>query len=587
MHLSRLSQPRHDGQFRPRQATLGFRRLRWGAAAVLAMVSLGGGACRSAAEHRAWADREVYALIEARRGELGSRDKPFTIEPDPASLRRRLERGETAGLQPLTLVQCLEIAAENSRDFQDQRESFFLSALDLTLERYRFRLQTSGSVGALLSGDGDGAIDASADAGFGLSRLLGSGATIVGNLGLSVARNLTQADSWDLITDAGLAVTQPLLAGSNPRIVREPLTQAERNVVYAARAYERFRRTYAVDVCSRVYRILQQRDSVMNEENNYANLQVLRERNEALAESGRLSAIEVDQARQDELRSRNRLVTERQRYESLIDDFKVFLGLPVPIELSIDAEELARLEAAELESFELDVERLDEIALANRLDHQTALDRVDDSQRSIEVAADNLRSRLSLAANVGATSPAGRPLDITSNDIDWTLSADADLALDRFPERNRYREAILRGEASRRDAEESGDEIRVALRNNLRDTSATLEGYRIQRIAVELAERRVEGANLTLEAGRATTRDLLEAQEALREAKNAATAALINYQLARLALFRDLELLRVDQNGIDFERAPLAAAASPDQPTGEPRAEPEPDVPLRQDEPPR
>ncbi|MBK8178519.1 MAG: TolC family protein [Planctomycetes bacterium] len=529
---------------------------------ALGVLLLAAGSCRSPAEQRAAADREVYALIERRRAELGNREKSFTIEPNPESLRRRLERGEVAELAPLSLVQCLDIAAENSRDFQTQRESLYLSALDLTLERYRFRVQETGSLGALLTGDGEGATDASFDGGLGFSKLLGTGMAIVGNIGLSMARDLTRADAFDLVSNASLGITQPLLAGANPRIVREPLTQAERNVVYAARSYERFRRTYAVDVASRVYRILQQADTVVNEENNYNNLQVLRQRNEALAESGRLSAIEVDQARQDELRSRNRLVQERQRYESLIDDFKTFLGLPVPIPLSVDPEELARLSAEEPESFDLEALRLDELALGLRLDHQTVLDRADDSARAVEVAADALRSRLTVSADASMVSQEGKPLEFRNKDVDWQLGLDLDLALDRFPERNRYREALIRQESSRREVEESGDTIRVAVRDDLRDTAATLEGYRIQRLAVELAERRIEGANLNLEAGRATTRDLLEAQEALLEARNAATAALINYQLARLALFRDLELLRVDERGIAFERELLTSAAS-------------------------
>ncbi len=364
---------------------------RRGALFVLASLALYSGSCKSAATQRADADREVYAIVEKRRAELGSNERTFTIEPNPDSLRRRLERGEVESLAPLTLAQCLDIAAENSRDFQDQRETFYLNALDLTLERYRFAYQESGLMGALLSGDGNGATDASGDASFGLKKLLGTGATIVGNIGLSVARDLTQADAFNMVTNAGLAITQPLLAGSNPRIVREPLTQAERNVVYAARNYERFRRTYAVDVSTRVYRILQQADSVVNEEKNYANLQILRKRNEALAESGRLSSIDVDQARQQELGSRNRLVTLRQRYEALLNDFKIFLGLPVPIGLSIDYGELERLAAVEPEEFDLDVAKLDEIALTHRLDFQTVLDRRDDSERRAEVNADALR----------------------------------------------------------------------------------------------------------------------------------------------------------------------------------------------------
>ena len=65
-----------------------------------------------------------------------------------------------------------------------------------------------------------------------------------------------------------------------------------------------------------------------------------------------------------------------------------------------------------------------------------------------------------------------------------------------------------------------------------------------------------------LQAGRADTRDLLEAQEALLQAKNSASSSLIDYNLSRLALFLDMELLRVDENGFHVEE--LAPATPPE-----------------------
>ena len=65
-----------------------------------------------------------------------------------------------------------------------------------------------------------------------------------------------------------------------------------------------------------------------------------------------------------------------------------------------------------------------------------------------------------------------------------------------------------------------------------------------------LSQRRVESAKLNLDAGRADTRDVLDAQESLVNAENAVTSALINFTLARLDLYLQLELLRVDETGL-------------------------------------
>jgi len=95
------------------------------------------------------------------------------------------------------------------------------------------------------------------------------------------------------------------------------------------------------------------------------------------------------------------------------------------------------------------------------------------------------------------------------------------------------------------------------LRADLRQAAATIETNEIQRGAVLLAERRVASARLRLAAGRADTRDILEAQEDLLQAKNAATRSTVDHHLALLALWRDVEVLRVDESGITLEESLL------------------------------
>jgi outer membrane protein TolC len=528
--------------------------------ALLSLCLVAG--CRTAAEHREDADREVYAILAERRAELLEQPDLFSIEAPEDTLRRRLLSGEQTSVEPLDILSGLEIAAENSREYQRRREQLFLAALDLTLERWQFDVQTKGTLAASWSktfGSGVGAgssTSRSVDGGFSLTRLLGSGALIVGDVGLSVFRDLTTGDGWDLVGNAGLTITQPLLRGFGRAIVMEPLTQAERDVVYEVRAYERFRRSFAVDVAAQIYGILQQVDVVKNEVANIDNLQTLRERNEALEEAGRLSDIDVDQARQDEVNSRNRLIVSEQRLLTLIDNFNLFLGLPVETGLTIDPAELAQLEEALSLELELAEDVIISIALAERLDYHNALEAVEDAERGVEIAADDLRTTLDVVASVDAASLDGLDkLDETKTTA--TLGLDIDLPIDRLPERNAYRAALVSLEAAERAAEELADVIAADIRLALRDTETTRETYTLQRGAVVLAERRVESARLRLDAGRATTRDILEAQEALLDAQNRATAALIDHRLAQLALFRDMEVLRVDERGIAVERTLL------------------------------
>jgi outer membrane protein TolC len=518
------------------------------ALAVLALAAAP--ACRSAESWRDEADRQAYSLVQSRRDKLELDTGAFTIEKQPGSLRERLLAGESAIEEPLTLVECLMIAAENSREYQRQKEQLYLAALDLTLERWRFAIQTGGTLNGLLEGQGDEATQATGDANFTLGKLLGTGASIIGSLGLNVTRSLLSSDDWNPTSDISLAITQPLMAGFGERIVKEPLTQAERNLVYQVRAFERFRREFAFDVASRYYRILQVADEVVNQERNVASIEDLSKRNDALSEAGRLSIIEVGQAKQNELRSQNTLLAQQQRFDEALDQFKLFLGLPTQSELPLDSGEMKSLVIDPDAGSGIDEEKVTQYALKYRLEHMTALDRVDDAERRVYVTGDTLRAILDVNAAAFLPSREGQPAKYDFRDATWLVGVDYSFPWERLPQRNAYREAIINHEAAIRAAELSEDQIRADLRADVRDAAARRDSFAIQQNAVELALQRIEFTTLQLDAGLADTRDMLEAQDSLLLAQNALSAALIEYTLARLNLFLDMELLEFDASGI-------------------------------------
>lgn len=524
---------------------------------TLLLVALALGSCRSPEEWAERADRDVYELVQARRAELFGQSDPFSIEPPADSLRQRIRAAPEPPRVTLTLLDCLAVAAESNRTFQDRRENLYRAALDVTLERYLVGWRPRVTGGAFVDGQGEAAEEAGGFLRPELRRVLGTGAEIVGGMGLDLFRVLSTGDGWDLLSSLSLSITQPLLRGAGPQIVYESLTQAERSLVYEVRSLERFRRTLAVDVSGRYYRLLQQIDVVANEEQNFENLETLSARNRALAEAGRLSAIQADQASQNQLRASNRLLEARSRLQTGLDDFKLFLGLPIEFELELDPGELARLEGALDDDADLDEAFVVAYARAQRLDYRTALDRVADAERRSRVAADALRMGLDLQASASASSEEGRPLSYDLDDARWSVGLGFDLPVGRLPQRNAYRNSLIAAQASRRVAEQFSDELAADLRDALRQARTTLESYHIQRNAEALAARRVESTQLNLLAGRADTRDILEAQDALVEAQNASTRALIDYVLARLTLFRDMELIRVDADGLHLAEPEL------------------------------
>jgi outer membrane protein TolC len=207
-------------------------------------------------------------------------------------------------------------------------------------------------------------------------------------------------------------------------------------------------------------------------------------------------------------------------------------------------------------------------ALENRLDLRTAVGKVNDAQRAVVVAADDLRAEISLLGS--ATAGSSRSLGSAGQgDADLQLSKGVlssllsiDLPIERTAERNAFRNSIIDLESAIRDAQEKEDAIKLDVRNGLRELAASRESITTQLEAVRLAERRQHSTDLFLKAGRAQMRDLLEAEESLLSARNALTSAIINYRLAELRLQRDVAVLQVADAGRMTE-SPLMATEAP------------------------
>ena len=82
-----------------------------------------------------------------------------------------------------------------------------------------------------------------------------------------------------IFADATISI--PLLSGRGKDIAREPLTQAERNMIYGTWGFERFKKTFAVEVASSYLKTLELQKQIQNAEANYTSIVAARERVEA------------------------------------------------------------------------------------------------------------------------------------------------------------------------------------------------------------------------------------------------------------------------------------------------------------------
>jgi len=521
----------------------------------------------SAQHYKEDADKEVYQVIAHKRKAALDEEAPFSIEREPGDPLAGLPRKHQpliddpaaveSGLLPtdteppaiISLSRALETAVRNSRAYQDEKESVYLTALDLTMQRDNFSPTFTGLLSGAWTRDKPDE-SWSGDTQFGISKLLSTGGRVSLNLTTSFLRYVTGASRTQTTSVLAFELVQPLWRGAGQRIAQENLTQGERDAVYVLRSFARFHKTFAVSIVTRYYQVLQQRSLVRNEWNNYRRLVLGRERSEMLARAGRLPQFQVDQSKQDEFSARNRFVRSLQSYNDRLDSLKRLLSLPTEANLDVDENELSRLMSVGIIHPDISQETAIRRALDHRLDLLNTDDYVTDAQRKVEVAANGLGPDVDLTVTGNAaTQDDTKPLRFRFDEGTYSAGLDVALPLERTSERNTYRKTLITLDRRRREAQDLRDAIKLQVREAWRTLQQAKISYGIQRNSLALAERRVDSTTMLLQAGRANTRDLLEAQRSLLEAQNSLTGTVIDHTIARLDLWRDIGTLTVSPNG--------------------------------------
>lgn len=501
----------------------------------------------STAHYRQSADKDIYDILGQKQQRVHGQTNAFSIETpwskrDPHAIKAEeiiKERFTDNGKLQLTLERAFQLAVTNSRSYQLRREQLYLSALSLTGTRHLFEWKVSSAeVDIGVTRSTERRLNGTSDASASLSKLFQTGASLTA----SVANDLTlYLNGTPKVPTLTLALTQPLLRGAGADIAAEALTQAERDVIYEVRSFSHYQETFATDIVTTYYRLLQKKAAVRNAYDNYLNLFRARERAEALA-FDRLPAFQVDQARQEEYKAKVAYIAAVESYQTSLDSFKQTLALPLGTPIALDDRALDELTQAGLLPLPLDEQTGFEAAIKYRLDLLNEIDKFEDSKRKIVVAANQLLPNFDLITDASLSDLNYSNFDVSKYSGNARLKIN--LPFDRLSERNAYRTTLINFEKQIRSLATALDTARDNVRQGLRTLDQTRQNYQIQQNALELAKRRVESADLLLQAGRAQIRDQLEAQQALVAAQNAVTAALVDYHAARLKMLIDVGALR-------------------------------------------
>jgi outer membrane protein TolC len=175
-----------------------------------------------------------------------------------------------------------------------------------------------------------------------VDKMLATGGTVL----LRFANNLvltfngSNGFATDIGSDIVLDIEQTLLQID---VQFEPLTQAERDVVYAARDFARFRKSLYVALASQYYSLIRAYRQVEIESQNY--LTLAREFRQAEVEyrAHQMPRFQIDQVEQRVLNGRSRLIGVCNGLEQSLDSLKIRIGLPTETPININLTELEQL----------------------------------------------------------------------------------------------------------------------------------------------------------------------------------------------------------------------------------------------------
>jgi outer membrane protein TolC len=387
---------------------------------------LAGGCTRSA--YRRQADREVASAIAGKEEQLGlvsqrtgvspgpeSRffdpsdpDYPSMPEDDPVShqqmakakvgfwnkpagsgakessvWRSVLKKGGEGELV-LDLPGAVRVGILNSREFQNEREDLYLSALDVTFERFQFSPQLALRNQTQFSVDGKLRRGSPAAGGQEVQRL---GVLTDGSVrwmtatGGELLAGFANSLVWDFRGDAAtqvsgsllnFSVVQPLLRLGGRARTLESLTQSERTLLANVRQMEQYQHGFYVRLAAGrssgegpsrrgavgasglgliagtpagrtgapradgYLGLLEDQQRIRNLEANVARLRESYDQLAAAFDAGRISSrLQVDQARQALFNGQSTLLSSRAAYQSRLDSYKMELGLPPSLDVAV------------------------------------------------------------------------------------------------------------------------------------------------------------------------------------------------------------------------------------------------------------
>ena len=307
------------------------------------------------------------------------------------------------GILTLDADTAVRLARMNSPLYQRELEDLYLSALDVSFERFIFDSQFFAGYSGDFTADGrdrpggGGESRSVLDIGFfslgqrpvAWQKFGVTGSSLVVGLANRLIWQYSGPDTHTATTLLDFSFIQPLLRNAGRDRIMERLTLSERSLLANVRQMERFRRGFYLEVMTgvdsgpgsdsarrcfwrkwprRLYRIrrrrvwpisqggggggggagtgagqaggyiglLQLQKTIRNQEINVSQLRSSLTQFQEFYLAGRIDRLQVQQAEQALYNAQSSLINKQTRYNNDLDEFKITVGLPTPMEVKVE-----------------------------------------------------------------------------------------------------------------------------------------------------------------------------------------------------------------------------------------------------------
>ncbi len=320
-------------------------------------------------------DPESHKLMHRVDGKEGyphwhaNGDTDFVENPDWMSYLPVDDDGRVE----LTLDRAFQLASIHSPLLQQQRETLYLSALDVSLQRFGFDSQLFAGFNSFLATQGrlrnpglgsQTQLSSSLGVnggGINVNRLGITGATFAAGLANSLVFNLAGNSTQSASSLFDFSIIQPLLRGAGRDRIMESLTQSERNLLANVRQFERFRRGFYLQIVTGratgagpnqtgdflnlptaasiqaggYLGLLQQQQQIRNLEFNLRLLEAVLDQFRTFFQEDRINKLQIRQFEATVFQQQQNLLNTKVVYENQLDTFKQTLGLPPYLDVVI------------------------------------------------------------------------------------------------------------------------------------------------------------------------------------------------------------------------------------------------------------